>query len=35
MEITKGKYAILGTLGDDEGFLTCSMHIAKKWIILI
>ncbi|WP_339273512.1 hypothetical protein MKY59_20700 [Paenibacillus sp. FSL W8-0426] len=30
MEITKGKYAILGTLGDDEGFLTCSMHIAKK-----
>ncbi|MFC9711286.1 hypothetical protein ACFTRD_24410 [Paenibacillus sp. NPDC056933] len=30
MEITKEKYAVLGTLGDDEGFLTCSMHIAKK-----
>lgn len=30
MEINESKYAILGTLGDDEGFLTCSMHIAKK-----
>lgn len=30
MDINKEKYAILGTLGDDEGFLTCSMHIAKK-----
>ncbi|OAX45430.1 hypothetical protein [Paenibacillus sp. AD87] len=30
MEITESKYAILGTLGDEEGFLTCSMHIAKK-----
>lgn len=30
METTKSRYAVLGTLGDDEGFLTCSMHIAKK-----
>ena len=30
MDINKEKYAILGTLGDDEGFLTCSMHIAKN-----
>lgn len=21
----------LGTLGDNQGFLTCSMHIAQKW----
>lgn len=30
MEAVKGKYKILGTLGDEEGYLTCSMHIAKK-----
>lgn len=24
------KYNILGTLGDNEGYLTCSMHIAKE-----
>ncbi|ULO06222.1 hypothetical protein H1230_24780 [Paenibacillus sp. 19GGS1-52] len=30
METIKSRYAILGTLGDNEGFLTCSMHIAKN-----
>lgn len=24
------KYEILGTLGDEDGYLTCSMHIAKE-----
>lgn len=25
------KSQVLGTLGDNRGFLTCSMHVAKKW----
>lgn len=25
------KYPVLGTLGSTDGFLTCSMHIAKEW----
>jgi prephenate dehydratase len=24
-------YSTLGTLGDTNGFLTCSMHVAKEW----
>ncbi|MGM0890287.1 MAG: prephenate dehydratase domain-containing protein [Bacillota bacterium] len=24
-------YSTLGTLGDSNGFLTCSMHVAKEW----
>ncbi|KGE18724.1 hypothetical protein [Paenibacillus wynnii] len=30
METIKSRYAILGTLGDNEGYLTCSMHVAKS-----
>ena len=29
MQLARRTYEVLGTLGDEEGFLTCSMHVAK------
>ncbi|KAA9007569.1 hypothetical protein F4V43_03515 [Paenibacillus spiritus] len=31
MITSTSSYSVLGTLGDSEGFLTCSMHVAKEW----
>jgi hypothetical protein len=30
MQEARRSYDILGTLGDENGFLTCSMHVARK-----
>jgi prephenate dehydratase len=30
MQDARRSYHILGTLGDAEGYLTCSMHVARK-----